>query len=107
VESILEIMIQYADPKAKKMLNSQPLCVINDMQQFSSGQTISYMQLCQGLISSKTIMQSIYEPTNSSQIQVAGAQAQLGQAPSSNTAANAKQAQQIPHFEQLKEIALE
>jgi len=32
IESILEIMITFADPKAKTMLNSSALCVANDMQ---------------------------------------------------------------------------
>lgn len=32
VESILEIMINFADPKAKALLNDTALCVTNDMQ---------------------------------------------------------------------------
>jgi hypothetical protein len=45
-----------------------------------SGQTLSYIQLCQGLISSKTILSSIFEPV---------------------------QSQKPQNFDALKEIALE
>ena len=46
VESILEIMISKADPKAKIVLRDSPICLINDLNSYMSGQTISYLELC-------------------------------------------------------------
>ena len=61
IESMLEIMIDKMDPKARTVLNTTPLCLIQDLQQYMSGQTISYSELVQGMISSKTINRDIYE----------------------------------------------
>lgn len=61
VESVLEIMLHKADAKGLNMLKEQPLTIVNDLNQFMSGQTISYLELCQGLISSKPIMKDIYD----------------------------------------------
>jgi hypothetical protein len=61
IESMLEIMIDKMDPKARTVLNTAPLCLIQDLQQYMSGQTISYSELVQGMISSKTINRDIYE----------------------------------------------
>jgi hypothetical protein len=54
-------MLHKADSKAGAMLREQPLTTVNDLNQFMSGQTISYLELCQGLISSKHIQHDIYE----------------------------------------------
>lgn len=62
IESMLEIMIDKMDPKAKTVLNNSPLCLIQDLQPYMSGQTISYSELVRGMIGSKTINRDIYEP---------------------------------------------
>lgn len=46
VESVLEIMISKADPKARSVLKDSPICLVNDLNPFMSGQTISYLELC-------------------------------------------------------------
>lgn len=62
VESVLEIMLTKMDPKAMQILKDSPLCIVNDFNNMMSGQTISYLELCQGMISSKVIMRDIYTP---------------------------------------------
>lgn len=62
-------MISKADPKAKTVLRDSPICLVNDLNPFMSGQTISYMELCQGMIGSRIIAKDIYEPVASVQKQ--------------------------------------
>lgn len=54
-------MLVKADPKARQILKESSLCLISDLNPFMSGKTISYLELCQGMIASKTITKEIYE----------------------------------------------
>ena len=55
-------MISKADSRAQVMLRDSPMTLVNDMNAFMTGQTISYTELCLGLISSKSIAKDIYDP---------------------------------------------
>lgn len=61
-------MISKADPKAQVMLSNTPMTLVNDMNAFMTGQTISYAELCQGLIMSKSIAKEIYDPAQSTKL---------------------------------------
>lgn len=54
-------MLVKADPKARQILKDSSMCLINDLNPFMSGKTISYLELCQGMIASRTITKEIYE----------------------------------------------
>ena len=81
VEAILEILITKADAKALNVLKDSPLCLVSDLTQYLSGNTISYLEFTQGMIASRTILKEIYE--------------------------NNPQQKTVPNMDALKEIALE
>lgn len=50
IEAILEVLITKASPEASEKLTNSSLCLVADLTQYLSGQTISYLEFSQGMI---------------------------------------------------------
>ena len=40
----MEILVTKADPAAMQLLQDEPLCIVNDLTNYLSGYTISYLE---------------------------------------------------------------
>ena len=62
IEAIMEVLITKTSPEAGEKLQREPLIVVSDLVPYLSGNTISYMEFSQGMVSNKTLIRDIYEP---------------------------------------------
>ena len=62
IEAILEVLVCKADQEAMDALKQEALVVVHDLIPYLSGQTISYLEFTQGMVSSKTLLSDIFEP---------------------------------------------
>ena len=47
---------------AEEQIKDQPLILVNDLTQYLSGNTMSYVEFSQGMIRNKTMLTDIYDP---------------------------------------------
>ena len=60
IEAIVEVLLTKTD--AEEKIKDEPLILVNDLTQYLSGNTMSYVEFSQGMIRNKTLLTEIYEP---------------------------------------------
>ena len=56
----MEVLLTKTD--AEEQIKDQPLILVNDLTQYLSGNTMSYVEFSQGMIRNKTMLTDIYDP---------------------------------------------
>ena len=60
IEAVVEVLLTKTD--AEDLIKEEPLILVNDLTQYLSGNTMSYVEFSQGMIRNKTLLVDIYEP---------------------------------------------
>jgi hypothetical protein len=60
IEAIVEVLLTKTD--AEEIIKDDPLILIDDLTNYLTGSTISYVEFSQGMIRNKTLLNEIYEP---------------------------------------------
>jgi len=60
IEAVVEVLLTKTD--AEDLIKEEPLILVNDLTQYLSGNTMSYVEFSQGMIRNKTVLVDIYEP---------------------------------------------
>ena len=60
IEAIVEVLMTKTD--SEEHVKDEPLILIEDLTDYFSGCTISYVEFSQGMIRNRTILTEIYEP---------------------------------------------
>jgi hypothetical protein len=60
IEAVVEVLLTKTD--AEDIIKDQPLILVNDLTQYLSGNSMSYVEFSQGMIRNKTLLTDIYDP---------------------------------------------
>jgi hypothetical protein len=60
IEAVVEVLLTKTD--AEDVIKDQPLILVNDLTQYLSGNSMSYVEFSQGMIRNKTLLTDIYDP---------------------------------------------
>jgi hypothetical protein len=60
IEAVVEVLLTKTD--AEDIIKDEPLILVNDLTQYLSGNTMSYVEFSQGMIKNKTLLTDIYDP---------------------------------------------